>query len=117
MVVSITRPLRARRPTWAASAAGRLQVELAQLRYRLPRRYVRRRSRPMCIGQKQRWFLFRYIGSDDQVNIATEHPEFDRWQWSRADEMIASIVPFKRAVYETVVAEFRDQVKRRQSGE
>ncbi|SEO01052.1 putative (di)nucleoside polyphosphate hydrolase [Gemmobacter aquatilis] len=58
-------------------------------------------------GQKQRWFLFRYTGSDDQVNIATEHPEFDRWQWSRADEMIASIVPFKRAVYETVVAEFR----------
>lgn len=61
-------------------------------------------------GQKQRWFLFRYTGRDDQVNIATEHPEFDRWQWSRADEMIASIVPFKRAVYETVVAEFRDHL-------
>ncbi len=58
-------------------------------------------------GQRQKWFLFRFLGQDDQVNIATEHPEFDRWQWSRADEMIASIVPFKRAVYEEVVRQFR----------
>ena len=58
-------------------------------------------------GQRQKWFLLRYLGRDDQVNIETDHPEFDRWQWSRADEMIASIVPFKRAVYEKVVAEFR----------
>ncbi|MDR0807549.1 MAG: RNA pyrophosphohydrolase [Gemmobacter sp.] len=58
-------------------------------------------------GQQQKWFLFRFLGRDDQVNIATDHPEFDRWQWSRADEMIASIVPFKRAVYEQVVAAFR----------
>lgn len=58
-------------------------------------------------GQKQKWFLFRYLGRDDQVNIVTEHPEFDRWQWSKADEMVASIVPFKRAVYDTVVAQFR----------
>jgi putative (di)nucleoside polyphosphate hydrolase len=58
-------------------------------------------------GQRQKWFLFRFLGQDDQVNIVTEHPEFDRWQWSRADEMIASIVPFKRAVYEEVVRQFR----------
>ena len=58
-------------------------------------------------GQKQKWFLFRYLGTDAQVNIATEHPEFDRWQWSRADEMVASIVPFKRAVYEQVASTFR----------
>lgn len=58
-------------------------------------------------GQRQRWFLFRYLGADDQVNIQTEHPEFDRWQWTAADLMIASIVPFKRRVYEEVVAAFR----------
>jgi putative (di)nucleoside polyphosphate hydrolase len=58
-------------------------------------------------GQKQKWFLFRYLGRDDQVNIATEHPEFDRWQWTHADAMVAAIVPFKRAVYEEVVAQFR----------
>ena len=59
-------------------------------------------------GQRQKWFLFRFLGQDDQVNIATEHPEFDRWQWSRADEMIASIVPFKRDVYAQVLGDFRE---------
>ena len=58
-------------------------------------------------GQKQKWFLMRYMGRDDQINIATDHPEFSRWRWIGADEMIAAIVPFKRAVYEAVVAAFR----------
>lgn len=58
-------------------------------------------------GQRQKWFLFRFAGSDDQVNIGTEHPEFSRWRWIGADDMVASIVPFKRAVYEQVVGEFR----------
>ena len=58
-------------------------------------------------GQKQKWFLYRYLGSDAQVNIATEHPEFSQWRWIKADEMIATIVPFKRAVYEEVVRSFR----------
>ncbi|MCO5126433.1 MAG: RNA pyrophosphohydrolase [Rhodobacteraceae bacterium] len=58
-------------------------------------------------GQKQRWFLLRYLGRDDQIDIATEHPEFSEWRWVTADEMIAAIVPFKREVYQKVVAEFR----------
>ena len=58
-------------------------------------------------GQKQKWFLYRYLGRDDQVNIATEHPEFDAWRWIGADQMIAEIVPFKRAVYDQVVRAFR----------
>jgi putative (di)nucleoside polyphosphate hydrolase len=58
-------------------------------------------------GQRQKWFLFRYLGTDDQINIATDHPEFSEWRWIGADDMIASIVPFKRAVYEEVVAAFR----------
>lgn len=58
-------------------------------------------------GQRQKWFLFRFKGRDDQVQIATEHPEFDKWRWIGADEMVASIVPFKRAVYEEVVRHFR----------
>lgn len=58
-------------------------------------------------GQRQIWFLFRYLGSDAQVNIATEHPEFGVWKWIDAQEMIASIVPFKRQVYQEVVAAFQ----------
>lgn len=58
-------------------------------------------------GQKQKWFLFRYLGTDSQIRIATEHPEFSAWKWIAAPEMVAAIVPFKRAVYEQVVTEFR----------
>lgn len=58
-------------------------------------------------GQKQKWFLFRFLGRDDQVQIDREHPEFSRWKWVSADEMVGAIVPFKRAVYEQVVAAFR----------
>lgn len=58
-------------------------------------------------GQRQKWFLYRFTGSDDQIHIDSDHPEFSTWRWIGADEMIASIVPFKRAVYETVVAAFR----------
>lgn len=58
-------------------------------------------------GQRQKWFLYRYLGTDAQINIATDHPEFSAWRWIGADEMIASIVPFKRGVYEEVVGAFR----------
>lgn len=57
-------------------------------------------------GQKQKWFLFRFKGTDDQVKIDSDHPEFATWKWIGAEEMVAGIVPFKRAVYETVVAAF-----------
>lgn len=58
-------------------------------------------------GQRQKWFLFRFLGSDEEIVIGTEHPEFSRWRWIGAEAMVAAIVPFKRAVYEQVVAEFR----------
>ncbi|MCF8484130.1 MAG: RNA pyrophosphohydrolase [Rhodobacteraceae bacterium] len=58
-------------------------------------------------GQKQKWFLLRYLGADEAIDIASEHPEFSRWKWIAAPEMIAAIVPFKRAVYEQVVAAFQ----------
>lgn len=62
-------------------------------------------------GQRQKWFLYRFLGRDDQVNIATDHPEFSRWKWVGVDEMLAAIVPFKRAVYVDVVNSFRAYLK------
>ncbi|MFC5738831.1 putative (di)nucleoside polyphosphate hydrolase [Rhodobacter sp. 140A] len=59
-------------------------------------------------GQKQKWFLLRFLGHDSDVNIATEHPEFSVWAWKPHTEVLEGIVPFKRAVYEAVFAEFRD---------
>ena len=58
-------------------------------------------------GQKQRWFLYRFLGTDADINIATAHPEFSQWRWVAADEMLAAIVPFKRAVYAQVLTAFR----------
>ncbi|MCV2447081.1 RNA pyrophosphohydrolase [Paracoccus sp. DMF] len=59
-------------------------------------------------GQKQKWFAMRFLGPDEAVRIATEHPEFDRWQWMRAADVLESIVPFKRDVYARVLGEFRE---------
>jgi len=58
-------------------------------------------------GQKQKWFLMRFQGCDDQVNIALEKPEFSRWMWMDADELLGRIVPFKRQVYTAVFKQFR----------
>ena len=58
-------------------------------------------------GQKQKWVLMRYLGRDDLVQIDTEHPEFSDWCWLPPDEVLAQIVPFKRAVYAQVFNAFR----------
>lgn len=58
-------------------------------------------------GQEQKWFLMRFLGTDDQVDIQTEHPEFTTWRWQPVEQLVEKIVPFKRAVYERVLAEFQ----------
>lgn len=63
-------------------------------------------------GQEQKWFLLRFHGTDDQVRIDTEHPEFSQWKWLSPDQLVANIVPFKRAVYEAVLAEFSGRLWR-----
>jgi putative (di)nucleoside polyphosphate hydrolase len=57
-------------------------------------------------GQSQIWFLMRFLGEDSDVNIATDHPEFERWQWVEPAQLVDLIVPFKRELYANVVAEF-----------
>ena len=61
-------------------------------------------------GQRQRWFLLRFLGSDTDIDITLHDKEFARWRWSSADEVLADIVPFKRGVYAQVIAEFRDRL-------
>ncbi len=57
-------------------------------------------------GQKQKWFLLRFLGHGAQIDIETDHPEFTKWRWSPVDELIDNVVPFKRDVYRQVVAAF-----------
>ena len=58
-------------------------------------------------GQRQKWVLLRFRGRDEDIRIDTDHPEFDAWQWMRADDLVAGIVPFKRDVYAQVIDAFR----------
>ncbi|MGJ5620997.1 RNA pyrophosphohydrolase [Sulfitobacter sp. MF3-043] len=77
------------------------------LAYDLPHDLVPNIWKGRYRGQQQKWFLMRFTGRDDQVNIETDHPEFSKWRWLPVDELVDGIVPFKREVYEAVVKEFR----------
>jgi putative (di)nucleoside polyphosphate hydrolase len=59
-------------------------------------------------GQKQKWFLFKFLGKDGDINIATEHPEFSKWKWISKENLLEEIVPFKKSVYENVLKEFKN---------
>ena len=61
-------------------------------------------------GQEQKWFLMRFLGRDADFDLDTHHPEFDAWKWVAPAELTALIVPFKRPLYEQVLAAFRDRI-------
>ena len=61
-------------------------------------------------GQEQKWFLMRFLGGDADFDLDTHHPEFDAWKWVAPAELTALIVPFKRPLYEQVLAAFRDRI-------
>lgn len=70
------------------------------LKYDVPRRWVKRQWRDSYRGQKQLWFLLRFVGRDFQVSLrAGHHPEFDAWRWAFYWVPLSSVIPFKRPVY------------------
>jgi len=76
------------------------------LRYRLPSRYVRRNQQPVCIGQKQRWFLLRLKNADQPFDFArTDQPEFDKWRWVPYWQPVKEVIYFKRPVYARALTE------------
>ncbi len=79
--------------------------------YDLPHDIVPRIWNGRYKGQEQKWFLLRFHGTDDQVRIdADDHQEFSQWRWLPPDEVLSQIVPFKRGVYEQVIAAFRNHL-------
>lgn len=76
------------------------------LRYDLPHDVVGKVWKGRFRGQTQKWFALRYIGRDCDIDIRTEHPEFSDWRWSRFDQLLDLIVPFKRDLYRAVITEF-----------
>ncbi|XVN42236.1 MAG: RNA pyrophosphohydrolase [Candidatus Rickettsia vulgarisii] len=57
-------------------------------------------------GQKQKWFLIKFTGSNEEINIHTNTPEFEDWRWAELDELLSIITPFKRKLYKAVIKEF-----------
>lgn len=58
-------------------------------------------------GQKQKWFLIKFTGSNKDININTGQPEFNEWRWATIDELPSIIIPFKKKLYDAVIREFR----------
>jgi putative (di)nucleoside polyphosphate hydrolase len=80
------------------------------LRYRLPRQYVRRRNGPLCIGQKQRWFLLRMLADESRLNFQTsDAPEFDSGRWVDYWSPVREVIYFKRAVYARALQELGER--------
>ncbi len=77
------------------------------LKYWLPKRFVRYGTYPLCIGQKQVWYLLRLIVDESYVNLThSKKPEFDLWKWVDIWDPIDEVVPFKRDVYEQALKQF-----------
>jgi putative (di)nucleoside polyphosphate hydrolase len=77
------------------------------LYYDLPADLVGKIWKGKWRGQRQHWFLCRFLGEDADVNLDTAEPEFRAWKWTDPDDLPALIVPFKRKLYEQVLATFR----------
>ncbi len=78
------------------------------LTYRLPRKYMRFHSKPLCIGQKQKWFLLEIRGAEEEINFnRVGNPEFDRWKWVDYWYPIGHVIEFKSKVYKHALEEFK----------
>lgn len=99
------------RELWEETGLQREHVQLLGrtrywLRYQLPERYMRKNSQPLCIGQKQIWFILRLITHESNVRFdRAAKPEFDSWRWVDYWHPLNDVVFFKRKVYRKAMAE------------
>ena len=80
------------------------------LLYDLPLDLVGKLWKGKWRGQRQFWYLCRFLGEDSDIDIETEHPEFRAWKWADPDDLPHMIVPFKRKLYEDVLAAFKEKL-------
>lgn len=79
-----------------------------ELTYDLPEDMIGKVWKGKWRGQRQTWFLYRFLGQDGDIRIETEHPEFRAWRWSKPASLPSMIVPFKKALYEELLVVFAD---------
>lgn len=89
-----------------------LAVTKRWLHYKLPVHMRRNLNTPVCIGQKQKWFLLLLTGGDNKINLNSQgKPEFIDWRWTNYWEPLKQVVYFKRNIYQRVLAEFEHVIK------
>lgn len=81
------------------------------LNYYIPRHLQRSGSQPLCIGQRQKWFLLQLTADSSYINLNAHHPaEFDQWQWTDTDSPSKRVISFKRALYKQVIKIFKPYI-------
>ena len=75
--------------------------------YELPRKLIGIIWRGQFRGQKQKWFIVRFTGKENEINLKTKYPEFIEWKWIEMDELPRVIVDFKKDVYEKLLIELK----------
>ncbi len=82
------------------------------LRYRLPRNFIRQNSLPVCIGQKQKWFLLGLEAAESEIDLGRSvKPEFDAWCWVEYWRPVDEVIDFKREVYRKALQELRKPMR------
>lgn len=93
------------------TARAKMLYETPQwLTYDLPNDLVPKIWKGRFRGQKQKWFLMQFTGSNTDINIETQHPEFSEWKWADVRQLTELIVPFKKNLYAQIVAELSPKI-------
>ena len=95
----------------AADKVELIATAREELLYDLPAELIGKLWKGRYRGQRQTWFLFRFIGDESDIDIRTEHQEFRAWRWADPADLPAMIVPFKKALYEQVLDHFSEHIQ------
>jgi len=87
-----------------------VQISKQEFIYDLPNHLLGKIWKGKYKGQKQKWFLMKFLGPDSEINISQKHPEFNEWKWVDLDELPRLIVPFKKKLYVSIIKEFRTSI-------
>ncbi|PTS75862.1 RNA pyrophosphohydrolase [Sphingomonas sp. HMWF008] len=96
----------------AADKVELIAVSPEELYYDLPDDLIGKVWKGKWRGQRQRWFLYRFLGDDSDIDIATAHQEFNAWDWIAPETLPDVIVPFKQQLYREVLAAFAPHLTR-----
>jgi putative (di)nucleoside polyphosphate hydrolase len=77
------------------------------LSYDFPEEFIKMAYNGMFVGQKQKWFLLKFLGTDSEININTENREFTDWKWIDISDLEGIIIDFKKPLYANIVKEFK----------